>query len=121
MAQVTSDDAKTGKDAGQSDKVADNSIQESGISTAELKALAGKTYGSNVEIVEEQNDANPTQPFVAKLFVKSYGTGTFALDGAGKTAEEARTDLWNRFPKYPGSPDPSVLSEPHDYTKPNGI
>lgn len=115
MAKVSTDDA--GKDKGQPEKVRENEIQEKGVTSGELKSLLGRIYGSNVQLVEEEVDGKN----VAKVQVTSYGTGTFVIDGEGDSADEARTDLWNRIPRYPDNVAGGDQSLPHDYTRPNGV
>lgn len=120
MAQVSTNSKDDSKDSS-GDKlpevVANPSVQASGISTSDLEKRIGSAYGSGVELVEGKED----DKYVAKLRSTSYGTGTFVLDGRGDTADEARTDLYNRIPIYNTGPAPEALSEPHDYARPNAV
>ena len=110
-AAAASDPKSTGNE-----KVDTPAIQESGVSLQDLKTRIGRVYGSNVELVEDSENG----VYTAKLQSTSYGTRTFVLDGEGKSAEEARTDLWNRIPMYRGSPSQQDRY-PHDYARPNAV
>lgn len=117
MAQVSTNRKDDSRDNSKDDQLNKPTAQESGVSTDLLKKRIGDVYGSAAELVEGQEG----DKYVAKIRSTSYGTGTFVIDGSGKSADEARTDLWNRIPRYKAAVDPDVLSEPHDYARPNGV
>lgn len=110
------DTGSTDADKNRNDKQENPTIQESGVSTQDLKTRIGRVYGSNVELIEGKDG----DVFTAKLETQAYGTRTVVMDGRGESAEEARTSLWNRIPMYKGH-ESQYGKYPHDYARPNAV